>query len=158
MIKCNPLRSKAWLPVLFMAIIENEKAMADVEKVASGIPRMQEAMKAANLPEPEFHTEGMFTAVFKRAISIKPKTESVSSLSQACPKLEMRYNSIAEQIIEYCSKPHPIQEIMEVVGQTNRSRFKKNIINPLLDAGILSTTIPDKPNSPLQQYHTNYVS
>ena len=45
-----------------------------VEKVASGIPRMQEAMKAANLPEPEFHTEGMFTAVFKRAISIKHDT------------------------------------------------------------------------------------
>jgi len=37
-----------------------------VEKVASGIPRMQEAMKAANLPEPEFRTEGMFAAVFKR--------------------------------------------------------------------------------------------
>lgn len=29
---------------------------------------MQEAMKEANLPEPEFHTEGMFTAVFKRQI------------------------------------------------------------------------------------------
>ena len=39
-----------------------------VERVASGIPRMQEAMKEANLPEPEFHTEGMFTAVFKRPI------------------------------------------------------------------------------------------
>ena len=34
--------------------------------VASGIPRMQEAMKEANLPEPEFHTDGMFTVVFKR--------------------------------------------------------------------------------------------
>lgn len=41
-----------------------------VERVASGIPRMQEAMKEANLPEPEFHTEGMFTAVFKRKYSI----------------------------------------------------------------------------------------
>lgn len=29
-----------------------------VERVASGIPRMQEAMKEANLSEPEFHTEG----------------------------------------------------------------------------------------------------
>ena len=37
-----------------------------VERVASGIPRMQEAMREANLPEPEFHTEGMFTVVFKR--------------------------------------------------------------------------------------------
>ena len=30
------------------------------------IPRMKEAMKEANLPEPEFHTDGMFTVVFKR--------------------------------------------------------------------------------------------
>ena len=47
-----------------------------VERVASGIPRMQEAMREANLPEPEFHTEGMFTAVFKRGISIKNDTEN----------------------------------------------------------------------------------
>jgi len=39
-----------------------------VERVASGIPRMQEAMREVNLPEPEFHTEGMFTVVFKRQI------------------------------------------------------------------------------------------
>lgn len=37
-----------------------------VEKVASGIPRMQKAMREADLPEPKFHTEGMFTAIFKR--------------------------------------------------------------------------------------------
>ena len=40
-----------------------------VEKIASGIPRMQEAMKEANLPEPEFHTDGMVTVIFKRGIS-----------------------------------------------------------------------------------------
>lgn len=39
-----------------------------VERVASGIPRMQEAMKEANLPEPEFHTDGMFTVVLKRQV------------------------------------------------------------------------------------------
>lgn len=39
-----------------------------VEKVASGIPRMQEAMKEANLSEPEFHTDEMFTTVFKRTV------------------------------------------------------------------------------------------
>ena len=125
-----------------------------VEKVASGIPRMQKAMREANLPEPEFRTEGMFTAVFKRGIHIKHKTENVLSLSQACPKLNTRYIPIAEQIISYCSEPHSIQEIMGIVRQTNRSRFKKNIINPLLEEGILFMTIPDKPNSPLQQYCT----
>ena len=45
-----------------------------VERVASGIPRMQEAMKEANLPEPEFHTDGMFTVVFKRKYSVMSDT------------------------------------------------------------------------------------
>lgn len=123
-----------------------------VERVASGIPRMQEAMREANLSEPEFHTDGMFTVVLKRAVNIKHKTENVPSLSQACPKLEARYIPIAEQIISYCSEPRSIQEIMKIVGQTNRSRFKKNIMNPLLEANILTMTIPNIPNSPLQQY------
>ena len=45
-----------------------------VEKVASGIPRMQAAMKEAKLPEPEFHTEGMFTVAFKRKYSVMSDT------------------------------------------------------------------------------------
>ena len=49
-----------------------------VERVASGIPRMQEAMREANLPEPEFHTEGMFTAVFKRQISNSANYDTVN--------------------------------------------------------------------------------
>ena len=46
-----------------------------VERVASGIPRMQEAMREANLPEPEFQTEGMFTVVFKRGIDVYKRQE-----------------------------------------------------------------------------------
>ena len=37
-----------------------------VERVASGIPRMQEAMQEAKLPELEFHSDGIFTVVLKR--------------------------------------------------------------------------------------------
>ena len=51
-----------------------------VERVASGIPRMQEAMREANLPEPEFHTEGMFTAVFKRQISNSANYDTVNGI------------------------------------------------------------------------------
>ena len=49
-----------------------------VEKVASGIPRMQEAMKEANLPEPKFHTEGMFTVVFKRQVTNSANYDTVN--------------------------------------------------------------------------------
>lgn len=51
-----------------------------VERVASGIPRMQEAMRKANLPEPEFHTEGIFTAVFKRQTTNSANHDTVNDM------------------------------------------------------------------------------
>lgn len=54
---------------------------------------MQEAMREANLPEPEFHTEGMFTVVFKRAISIKHDTvnDTVNSKEQEVLNIIKQY-------------------------------------------------------------------
>jgi ATP-dependent DNA helicase RecG len=40
-----------------------------VEKVGSGINRMRDAMLEANLPEPEFKIEGMFTVIFNRPMT-----------------------------------------------------------------------------------------
>ena len=37
-------------------------------------------MREANLPEPEFHTEGMFTAVFKRQISNSANYDTVNGI------------------------------------------------------------------------------
>ena len=64
-----------------------------VERVASGIPRMQEAMKEANLPEPDFHTDGMFTVIFKRGISIKNDTvnDTVNSKEKEVLKIIQKY-------------------------------------------------------------------
>ena len=41
---------------------------------------------------------------------------------------------------------------MKVAGQTNRTRFRKTILRPLLDAGLIEMTIPDKPRSSKQKY------
>ena len=41
---------------------------------------------------------------------------------------------------------------MKVAGQTNRTRFRQTILRPLLDAGLIEMTIPDKPRSSKQKY------
>ena len=41
---------------------------------------------------------------------------------------------------------------MKVAGQANRTRFRKAVLRPLLDAGVLEMTIPDKPRSSKQKY------
>ena len=45
-----------------------------------------------------------------------------------------------------------IGELMVVVGKTNRNRFRNQEIKPLLEAGWLAMTIPDKPTSSRQKY------
>jgi len=85
-----------------------------VERVASGIPRMQEAMREANLPEPEFHTEGMFTVVFKRAISIKHDTvndtvnDTINSKEKEVLKIIKQYPGLnSSKIAELINKSVP---------------------------------------------------
>jgi len=81
-----------------------------VERVASGIPRMQEAMKEANLPEPDFHTDGMFTVIFKRGISIKNDTvnDTVNSKEKEVLKIIQKYPGLnSSKIAELIKKSIP---------------------------------------------------
>jgi ATP-dependent DNA helicase RecG len=41
---------------------------------------------------------------------------------------------------------------MDRFTHTNRTRFKNQVLNSLLNAGLLEMTIPDKPTSSKQKY------
>ncbi|MYA05873.1 MAG: transcriptional regulator [Caldilineaceae bacterium SB0664_bin_22] len=41
---------------------------------------------------------------------------------------------------------------MQVVGRINRTKFRNQVLKPLMEAGWLEMTIPDKPRSSKQQY------
>ena len=41
---------------------------------------------------------------------------------------------------------------MAIAGRTNRTKFRDQVLNPLLQDGLLEMTIPEKPNSRLQKY------
>lgn len=51
------------------------------------------------------------------------------------------------------SQPISVGELMKVAKQTNRTRFKKNYLDPLLNLGIIAMTQPDSPKSPTQKYY-----
>lgn len=42
--------------------------------------------------------------------------------------------------------------MLAFMGLTDRTKFRRKYIHPLLEAGILELTIPDKPNSQNQKY------
>jgi len=47
---------------------------------------------------------------------------------------------------------HSITELMEWVGRTNRTKFREQVLNPIIETLLIEMTIPDKPRSSKQKY------
>ncbi len=41
---------------------------------------------------------------------------------------------------------------MKIAGRTDRTKFRDQVLNPLLQEGLLEMTVPEKPRSSLQKY------
>ncbi|MDI1314038.1 Fic family protein [Prosthecobacter sp.] len=55
------------------------------------------------------------------------------------------------------TKPASALECMRKLGLSHRPTFRKNYLQPALDAGLIERTLPDKPNSRLQKYRRREV-
>jgi len=64
------------------------------------------------------------------------------------------YDDRIRKILEFCRTPRYRSEVQAHIGIVNRDYFRKDILNPLIEKGLLQPTLPDKPNSPNQQYAT----
>ena len=59
---------------------------------------------------------------------------------------------IINAIIEYCKEPKTRKEIQEHIGLKDRAYFQTNILNNLIEKGIIEMTIKEHPNSRFQKY------
>ncbi len=92
------------------------------------------------------------TNVIQSLFQVCPKF--VPSLSQVCPKLQIGNEEQAKIVLQelLSVKEASIPFLMSKIKEKNRSRFKHNIINPLIEAELVEPTIKDKPTSPKQTY------
>lgn len=58
------------------------------------------------------------------------------------------------QILDKCLQDSQIGELMALAGRTNRTKFRDQVLSPLLEAGFIEMTVPKKPNSSKQRYRT----
>ena len=56
------------------------------------------------------------------------------------------------KILRMCLIDMGIKELMEYPKRTDRTKFRNQVLNPLLKDGLLEMTIPDKPQSSKQKY------
>lgn len=121
--------------------------IAFIEKAGTGIRRMREEAREHRCPEPQFSADGFFTATFW------PTTQKVHGGSeQGGTKLGLSEDQ--DRILAACRSALSLTEIMALFQRVNRTKFRDQYIQPLLAAGFLEMTIPDKPRSSKQRYRT----
>ncbi|MFJ4607091.1 Fic family protein [Pseudomonas atacamensis] len=52
---------------------------------------------------------------------------------------------------------HTAPDLMSFVGRSNRSKFREQVLAPLLASGVVEMTVPDKLNSSKQSYRLTAV-
>ena len=113
--------------------------MEAVEKIGSGIRRIRDLCQEHGVAEPMIEVaDSWVTTTFKRPVE------------QIGTKLAPSRHQVA--IIRNCLSEKTISDLMKVLGRSDRTKFRNQVLKPLLEAGWLEMTIPDKPTSSKQKY------
>lgn len=56
------------------------------------------------------------------------------------------------EVLRKCLNESAIADLMDIAGRSNRTKFRNHVLNPLLTAGLVEMTCPDKPRSSKQKY------
>ena len=125
-------------PVIVSAL----EILGITENRYSGIPTIQRELREYGLPEPEFSDgRNSFCVCFYN-------TERDGSYSEA---------DVARQkndLVTFCRTPRSRKEICAYLGLTSVTYAIQRHVQPLVDAGIIHMTIPEKPKSSKQKYYS----
>ena len=104
----------------------------------SGIPTIRREMKKAGLPEPVFQNRrNEFVVIFYNSQTEQSETDRQGT-----------------DLLHFCKKPRSRKELADFLGLDSVSYAITQYVQPLVDAGKLKLTIPEKPKSTYQMYVT----
>jgi ATP-dependent DNA helicase RecG len=81
-----------------------------------------------------------------RGISIS----TVEVVDQVGTKLALSRHQV--EILKQCRQESSLLDLMAIAGRSDRTKFRNQVMNHLLVEGLVTMTIPAKPNSRLQKY------
>lgn len=131
-----------------------------IERMGTGIRDMVDRCRAAGLADPEFKLTDGFVITIRRKPerafkAVGGKTEEIAwSESRPEDQVGTRWGLSGDQVgvLRKCLADQAIADLMAVTGRTNRTKFRDQVLNPLIRMEFISMTIPDKPTSSIQKY------
>ena len=138
-----------------IAKVFREIGLAD--ELGSGMRNSYKYTKMYSGGEPTFTEADVFTTVIPLSeaatATVGPTTELDSrEQDKEQVKEQDKEQATIQDLIQFCSIPRSRKEMQEFMGLAGRRNFSERYIKPLLNAGKIEMTIPDKPNSKNQKY------
>lgn len=140
-------------PLLFAML----HRMEAVEHIGSGIKRIRNLCREYGVAEPKIEvSEHWFTVIFPR-----PELPEGRQAESGRGQVEAQEAQVGTkpgpsrdqvEILRHCVTESAIGDLMAVLGRTNRTKFRDQVLAPLLEAELLEMTVPDKPRSSKQRY------
>ena len=121
----------------------------------TGIPKILRAMSDNGSPEPTFETDDQRTSFLVR-LPLRPAPAAATTEVTTQVATQVGTKSAPSQhqvaILRMCLNETPLVDLMKAADRTDRTKFRHQVLNPLLAEGHLEMTIPEKPTSRLQKY------
>ena len=123
-----------------------------VETWGRGIQKICEACQKHGIPEPEYSVlGGDITVKFTALQNLKTPKYQSDILEHSAVELNTGIEEYT-RLIEFMRIPRSRKELQEFLGYKSRNYLKDKILTPLIAAGKIELTVPDKPKSPNQKY------
>ena len=147
------IRSMRWNPViadLFHRMKYMERRGSGLRKIVSETEKLPGCTEAY---KPEFSSTATDFRVILKNVNYNLEGNSHQVTHQVTHQVN-KLTMVSEQILAFCTKPKSKKEVAAFCGFKDLRNFTLKYIDPLLEAGKLEMTIPDKPKSRNQKYIT----
>ena len=132
------------------------RTIGRADRLGSGVRNLFKYSKYYSGQEPAFCEGDVFRIIvpLNDAFSFDHIAETVKETKEETQvKTQVKTQvTVREKILFYCAEPRKKSEIAEYCGFKGMKNFTRNYLRPLIDAGEITMTLPDKPNSRNQKY------
>jgi ATP-dependent DNA helicase RecG len=129
-----------------------------IEKAGTGIKRIRDEVREQGCPQPEFETNGFFTAIFRPNPDVRAQVGAHDEAHEAHAEVRSGpsrgpVGAQSEQVLNALRQtPLAMKELVTVLGLRSKTGALKRKVNELLSGNWIEYTIPAKPKSRLQKY------
>ncbi len=139
----QPHESKPWNPIIANVFYR----AAIIERWGMGTLNILDWCSENGNPMPTWaeYAGSMFVTFFPAS------PEAVEKVTpQVGTKLALSRHQV--EILKMCRHDSELVSLMAITGRTDRTKFRNQVLKPLIKEGLVEMTIPDKPKSRFQKY------